>query len=36
MEITDFAKESKIEIVQLNTPEPSLEEVFLKIIKRGE
>jgi ABC-2 type transport system ATP-binding protein len=35
MDITDFAKINKLEITRMLTPEPSLEEVFLKIIERG-
>ncbi len=32
---TAFAKANKLEIKRLNTHEPRLEEVFLKIIERG-
>ena len=35
IEITDFAKSNKLEIKRLNTHQPRLEEVFLKIIERG-
>jgi len=36
MDITDFVKKNHLEITRMLTPEPSLEEVFLKIIERGE
>ena len=36
MDITDFARKNHLEITRILTPEPSLEEVFLKIIERGE
>ncbi len=35
IQITDFAKTNKLEIKRLNTHQPRLEEVFLKIIERG-
>jgi len=35
-QITDYTKLKKINIKKLNTPEPTLEEVFVKIINQGE
>ena len=35
IEIIDFAKNNKLEIKELNTLQPSLEDIFLKIIERG-
>ncbi|MHA1491700.1 MAG: ATP-binding cassette domain-containing protein [Promethearchaeota archaeon] len=35
IEIIEFAKNNKLEIKELNTLQPSLEDIFLKIIERG-
>jgi ABC-2 type transport system ATP-binding protein len=35
-EIIDYTKSKNVKIKRISTPEPSLEEVFVKIINRGE